>query len=179
MTRARFYLDIDGCVLADALTWGDRQTKTLRVRLGGGLGMLYKLDYSRTQLDTIETLRHDFDVELVILSTWLEDGHIHHLQKKLNALHGARWLPIPRRLGKTQELPHAWKLDALLADQADNPGPFIWADDDEVPVHGETVAGAVSEPVLLLAPTSGLGLTPAHLEQARAFLAGLPRMEGA
>jgi len=35
------------------------------------------------------------------------------------------------------------------------------------------------EPVLLLAPTSALGLTPAHLEQVRAFLAGLPRMEGA
>ena len=66
-----------------------------------------------------------------------------------------------------------------LSDHADNPGPFIWGDDDEVPVHGETVAEAVSEPVLLLAPTSALGLTPAHLEQVRAFLAGLPRMEGA
>jgi len=63
--------------------------------------------------------------------------------------------------------------------QARDPGPFIWADDDEVPVHGETVSEAVSEPVRLLAPTSALGLTPAHLEQARAFLAGLPRMDGA
>ena len=66
-----------------------------------------------------------------------------------------------------------------LSDHAEHPGPFIWADDDEVPVHGETVGEAVSEPVLLLAPTSALGLTPAHLEQARAFLAGLPRMDGA
>lgn len=59
------------------------------------------------------------------------------------------------------------------------PGPFIWADDDEVPVHGGAVTATVSEPVLLLAPYSSLGLTPAHLEQARAFCSGLPRMEGA
>ena len=52
-----------------------------------------------------------------------------------------------------------------LSDQAENPGPFIWADDDEVPVCGETVAKAVSEPVLLLPSDSSLWLTPAHLER--------------
>ena len=179
MTRARLYLDIDGCVNADALTWGDREAATIRVRYGGGFGMLEQITYSRAQLAAIETLRGEFDVEVIILSTWLEDGHIHQLQKKLGALHGARWLPIPPREGPTQELPDGWKLAALLADHAEHPGPFIWVDDDEVPVHGGAVAAAVSEPVLLLAPNSSLGLTPAHLEQARAFYAGLPRMGGA
>lgn len=53
-----------------------------------------------------------------------------------------------------------------------DPRPFIWVDDDEVPAYRKEIEGRYPAlPNLLIAPVYDIGLTPAHLDQMRAFTA--------
>ena len=169
--RPRLYLDIDGVINADAPMWGDTVVVQVTENYGAGYKVRHKVTYSPILVAAIDSLRVEFDVELVILSTWLENAAIFQMQKKLNAFRGSRWLNIPARGGRQQELPDMWKVDQLIGDLGDDPGPFIWVDDDEVPEHRQFVSNMTDLPSLLIAPNSAHGLTQQHLAAMQEFLA--------
>jgi hypothetical protein len=168
--QVRLYLDIDGVVNADAPLWGDSATVTVKENHGAGYISLHQVTFSPEMVQTLDSLRGEFDFELVILSTWLEDALISKLVGKIHALDGGRWLPIPRRAGRAQELPYRWKLDALRTDMRDDNSPFIWIDDDEVGLHSAEVRASIAAPALLIAPNPVHGLNRTHLAEIREFL---------
>ncbi|QNE48679.1 hypothetical protein F1C58_16610 (plasmid) [Glaciihabitans sp. INWT7] len=172
--RARLFLDVDGVLSAPALMWGDTRRLTVTVKLGGGLAVQYLVWHSPSMLAAIDSLREEFDVELVWLTTWLEDGAIGNLVGRVGALSGGRWLNIRRRSGRAGELPLEWKRDQILEDLTVTPGPFIWVDDDQVPMFGAAVAASVDVPSLMIAPNPELGLTRAQVDSIRAFLTDNP-----
>ena len=67
----RLYLDIDGVINADAPMWGDTVVVQVTENYGAGYKVRHKVTYSPGLIAAIDSLRVEFDVELVILSTWL------------------------------------------------------------------------------------------------------------
>lgn len=68
-------------------------------------------------------------------------------------------------------LPERWKVDQLHLAMAQDEKPFIWVDDDEVPMWRDEIEATYPDiPKLLIAPTYDVGLTPGHVEGIRDFL---------
>lgn len=171
--RPRLFLDLDGVVNSPAPGWDDVVIFTVSDSYGSGYIIRYTVTVARALVAAIDRLRDDFDLELVILSTWLENPEmIDQLTAAVGGLAGGRLLSIPAR-NRGGYVSATWKLDALIADLADGPVPFIWADDNEVPIHGAFVATALDVPSLLIAPDQKIGLARAHLAAMRTFLEGL------
>ena len=96
--RPRLFLDIDGVINAPHPPWPSTTTFTISDHRGAG----YVVNYTVTvtvapaMVAAIDQLRADHDVELVILSTWLENlAMIGDLTRALGALRGGRLLSIP------------------------------------------------------------------------------------
>lgn len=171
--RPRLFLDIDGVINAPNPPWPSTTTFTISDHRGSGYVVNYPITVAPAMVAEIDQLRADFDLELVILSTWLENrAIITDLTTALGALRGGRLLTVPRpKLSGWR--PPTWKRDALLGDLDREPGPFIWVDDQDVPVHGAFVKGALEVPSLLLASEPEHGITPGDVVAMRLFLEGL------
>jgi hypothetical protein len=170
--RIRLYLDVDGVLNAGHPRWGDAVTVTVvATRDGQRIGQ--RVTYSPSLILELTLLAEEFDIEIVWLTTWLVDHSVRDLTIAMNGLTGGRSLIAPRRDGRHGELPADWKRAAILEDLAREPGPFIWADDDEVPVHGSFVAAAFQVPSLLLAPVFEFGLQRSDVNAIRRFTEGL------
>ena len=172
--RPRLFIDIDGVVNAPRPPWPSTTTFTIRDHRGAGYVINYTITVATAMVAEIDQLRADFDLELVIVSTWLENSAmIYDLAKALGALHRPRLLAIPpRKLGGYRS--SLWKREAVLEDLSQNPpSAFVWIDDDETPVHGDFVRQAVDLPSLMIGPDPEHGLTPGDLVAMRKFLEGL------
>jgi hypothetical protein len=162
--RPRLYLDVDGVLCPSSApdpAWGTVEGTSVRIDYGGGMCATYNVIWAPALVDALELLREQFELELVWLTTWNElDAARTLLVPRLGGLAGGRMLPLTPGPLKPEEVRGWWKAERLLQDQAANPGPFIWADDDEVPAHGTTVHNATSTTSsLLIAPSTAVGLT--------------------
>ena len=172
-TRPRLFLDIDGVINARQPQWPSTTTFTVTDNQGAGYAIDYTITVAPAMVAEIDQLRADHDVELVILSTWLENlAMIGDLTRALGALRGGRLLsiPLPKLSGWRSPV---WKRDALLRDLDRDPVPYIWADDEEVVAHGAFVKSAFEIPSLMITPDPERGLTRGHLAAMRAFLEDL------
>ncbi|MET4705939.1 HAD domain-containing protein [Frigoribacterium sp. UYMn621] len=173
--RPRLFLDLDGVVNAPHPPWLETTTFTVSDHRGdhrgGGYVTTYSITVAPAMVAAIDQLRADFDLELVILSTWLENPEmIGQLTEALDALHHPRLLTIPKRKfgGYRSSL---WKREALIEDlENDPPSAFIWADDDETPLHGDFVRQVYDLPSLMLGPDPEHGITPGDLVTMLDFL---------
>jgi hypothetical protein len=104
--------------------------------------------------------------ELVWCTSW--GGHADAL---LVAATGAGSRRRALALGAAPRRHDGWKLDAVLADVARDPAPFVWADDRDVDVRAREVCAGLGVPCLLLAPATRVGLTPADLMAIETFVA--------
>lgn len=166
--RARLYLDVDGVLNAYPQTPGHFTEATVTQTIEGYQTSM-ALHFDIDTLEEVQQLRVDFDLELVWLTTWLEDRSILRFVDTIGTLPHGRLLEIPRRMFNGH-LPQRWKIDALIADMAANPVPFIWCDDDEVPTFGGEAAALFGVPSLTIAPNFRTGLQPRDLARMRAFL---------
>lgn len=76
---------------------------------------------------------------------------------------------------ENESLNHSGKLEAILADQADRPRPFIWVDDEEhryyhcADQYGYVLSALTEH--LLIQPSTFAGLTTDDFDRMEAFLA--------
>ena len=171
--RPRLFLDIDGVINARQPSWPSTTTFIISDHRGAGYVVKYPITVAPAMVAEIDQLRADFDLELTIVSTWLENpAMVSDLTKALGALHRPRLLtaPLPKLSGWRSPV---WKRDALLRDLDRDPVPYIWADDEEVVAHGAFVKSAFEIPSLMITPDPERGLTRGHLAAMRAFLEDL------
>ena len=172
--RPRLFLDIDGVINAPYPPWPSTTTFTISDHRGAGFVVNYPIIVAPAMVTEIDQLRADFDLELVIVSTWLENpAMVSDLTRVLGALRGGRLLAIPpRKLSGFRS--SLWKRTALLEDLSQNPpSAFVWIDDDETPLHGDFVRQAYDLPALMIGPDPECGITPGDLVSMRRFLEGL------
>lgn len=117
----------------------------------------------------------ELPVQIVMLTTWLENESSRAFLAQATPDHewfpGAIHLEFPGRDADGM-LDHAWKLALLRELLANDPRPFVWIDDDEVPLWGDAVDR--DYPHLshrMIAPSSDVGLTRDHLNSIRSFIA--------
>ncbi len=172
--RPRLYLDVDGVLNAEAPRFDDVQTVVVTVDHGAGYQTQYQITWSPTVVRGLEALREDFDLELTWLTTWLgSKTMIDDLVAAVGGLTGGRRLVMPPRK-LSGYISADWKREAILADLARDPVPYIWADDVELPLHGVFVRAAFpSMKFLHIAPLPENGLTREHLAEIRTFLEGV------
>ena len=63
-----------------------------------------------------------------------------------------------------------WKLDAIIAEQKDNPSPFIAVDDEWDDRHGFRRQELEGLGGLVICPDANFGIAPAHVELMRKYL---------
>ena len=141
---------------------------------GVGYQTQYQITWSPTVVRGLEALREDFDLELTWLTTWLgSKTMLDDLVAAVGGLASGRRLVMPPRK-LSGYISADWKREAILADLARDPVPYIWADDVEVPLHGVFVRAAFpSVKFLHIAPLPEHGLTREHLAEIRTFLEDL------
>lgn len=118
----------------------------------------------------------DMPVDVKMLTTWLEHDSVDEFFAQTP---GPSFpydkLTFPGR-DDTGDLPPRWKLDALTRVLDEDPRPFIWTDDDEVPVWRDELEQRYPHiPKLLIAPIYDIALTPEHIRQMTEFAAAHTR----
>lgn len=201
MTTPRLFLDIDEVVRAVHLKYGYEQWRTVNERipietvhpamrprkLSSGTGgelpdwVAHRqrpkshVSYS-SRCRVSPKLFADImalGVDVTMLTTWLEHDSVDAFFAEVYPSFVYDKLNFPGRnfedpLG---EVPVEWKFDELCRSLDADPRPFIWADDDEVPIWGAKVEERYPGlPKLLLDPKPGIGLTPFHMELMREFV---------
>lgn len=197
-------LDIDGVLQAPAMKYGHELSRTIVERqrtadvhpsmwprsFHGYAAQRRRRDHItfRTHVRVSPALFEDLGtltVQVVMLTTWLENGASHEFLAQAlpdrmlfpSALH----LEFPGRTGADGMIPPDWKVQQLRALLAADPRPFIWVDDDEVPVWGAVLNAELADlPHVCIGPDSNSGITREHVRSMRAFLQELgdltPRM---
>jgi hypothetical protein len=182
----RLYEDIDGCLNAEynarawrtpedegahqvgyKRTWVSPEYDDYGVRKGTNM-IKYRMEWN----ERLVTALNELPVEFVWTTTWREDartvgkamGLMHNPQRVLHPLNGFTTFPSID-----------WKYEAIRVEQAENPCPFIWVDDEiwNLPIPAlefmEKELGG-----LLIAPDPNLGLTPKHISMMKAYLSRQP-----
>jgi hypothetical protein len=179
------------------LPWPDRRGLTIGLRPTEDEREI-SVPWSPSLITALDELREEFRLRLVWASSWLSgfprDG-IRILTDEIGGLRGGvepEWPDVDEV--DDEELdedapppfrPHP-KLLLVLADQEAVGGmPFIWIDDDGRPNYSDigTDRGGIfgnvkrltrGTPSLLIAPNRHRGITPAHINGIREWLARLP-----
>lgn len=113
-------------------------------------------------------------VDVTMLTTWLEHDSVDAFFAAAHPSFAYDKLTFPGRdfTDPLGAIPAAWKFDELCRSLDADPRPFIWADDDEVPIWGEKVEERYPAlPKLLIAPLRDIGVTRFHMELMREFVA--------
>jgi hypothetical protein len=171
MFKARLYFDFDGVVNAKEPT--HKSIKSFQIPIEGSdhLAPVNHITYSPTVVTMIEVFREKYGLELVWGSTWNEFSHVLKLAAHLEGLDNGRVLPAAlNKAAKDKAEWTAWKAAAIIADQAQDPLPFIWVDDNAHRYHGELVQNNTTAEGLLLTPNSLTGLTLEDLDTMESFL---------
>ena len=152
-TRPVLYLDVDGAVsaLSPAHGFGDGlafdlfgDELVLSERLGAHLGAL--------------------DADLRWLTTWGADANLIAAAMDLPDLPVAGLPPMDAAAGGP------WKFEVVRGQVDLERRPFVWIDDEAIPLETEAWAASIGVPCLLIEPDPDRGLTPADLDAVEAFI---------
>lgn len=163
----RLYLDIDGVLNAPlaASKWKDILKFKANV-----FPMTVALDLVRE----LERLITTYNVELVWLTTWNQDNDVETYVLPFLKDHG---LQSGRILGTPGGHTYSgwvngddWKIKALIADQKESPSDFIWIDDVEVPLYGNSLLLPDPKATLAIAPNENYGISPGAVKEIEMFL---------
>lgn len=179
MAKVRVYQDIDCCLNAtyNARAWrkeGDTDNAGYSkgyvhpehddhgVYKGKSL-VKYLMEWNSRLIDALNEL----DYDLVWATTWREDAREVGKLMKLTPSSERVLHPLG---GQTTFPSIGWKYDAILRDQINDPGPFIWVE-DEINGLPTSVQGTLKDmDGLLISPDPNLGVTPKQVEQMREFI---------
>lgn len=174
------FLDIDGVLQAPYMKNGHERTRRITIRRPGVAGN-YRVRVSPVLFEALEQLT----VEVRWLTYWCDQEAVRDFLEQVPGPvfpHSAI-APFPKGeavLGYGAGTPTGawvnpdWKRDYVRDTLRADPRPFIWADDDEVPVHGTSIAADFGHlPHLLVAPDSNFGLTLEHVARMSHLLAGI------
>lgn len=180
MVKARIYEDIDGCLNApwNARVWkreGDLEQAGYQHawvhpehdEFGGHVGAgfsKYRMEWNDRLIDALNEL----DVEFVWTTTWREDARA--VGTAMNLLHDPQRVLHPLN-GRTTFPSILWKLDAILTEQEKDPSPFIAVDDEWDDRYGFRREALESIGGLVICPDSNFGITPAHVDLMKKYLA--------
>lgn len=156
--RVRVYQDVDG-VLNAHMPDSNWHSRTANGHAKAE-GTEYKLRWSPKMVETLDTL----DAYRVWATTWCDDAETS--VRPLLGLAPAAYVLHP--LSGMLSFPSIdWKLAAIVHDQMENPGPFIWFD-DETGFRERAIAEALGG----IAPEvdSRRGLTVGNLEIAESYI---------
>jgi len=165
-----FYCDVDGVLnlrkhsapksLVKKIVW-----KKYSLQNGSGVPMFHLLKYDPIVVEEISQL----PVELVWLSAW--NKYARTILEPLTSLVSTRVLEY--RLTMKDLRTEKGKYVLLVADQKQNPSPFIWV--DNVATKNFVPADWVNHPYpyLVITPHSHYGLTVKHIEEIKFFLKNL------
>lgn len=152
----RIYQDVDGVLNVQASTWGDSLSAEKASPHGGS----FTIKWSPAMIGALNEL----DVEFVWLTTWCEEAD-KYIKPMMGIAHPTRVVgPLD---GELVFPSMAWKHEALLADLAQNPGPFIWLDDETNAWHQ-----AAAEAMGGIAPNIyyKTGITPQIMETIQEYI---------
>lgn len=203
-TRPHLFLDIDGILHGIQMKYGFERTSRIVERIptaavhpalrpkkfSSSVGEVPDWVRARrplpehvtfnTPVRTSMKLREDIaalGVDVHMLTTWLEHDSVDAFFAQSGGTPFAYdKLRFPGRdhgdpLGA---LPWAWKVDEVRRVLDTDPRPFIWIDDDEVPVWREKIEQEYAHlPQLLIAPVYDIGITHYHRDLMREFVGAL------
>lgn len=169
--KGRAYLDFDGVFNVDKSPFGDDVRTSYAVKVGRGLTENFSIVYSPTAMTSVMDLLAKHNVEVVFVSSWCDNLHILRVMDKLGYFPNARVLHgVTNASGKTRRDRNNWKYDAILADLKGDAVPFVWVDDEAVPVFKKAMRATLPDAdKLLLAPLSWHGVTHGMLSDMDAF----------
>lgn len=154
----RLYLDVDGVLNA----WEADQVWEGEIRKGdaNSLSGNYLIIWSAEMAEAIREL----DVEVVWTTTWRSEA-----AKAIAPLVGfgfhSRHLDPPADYRLFPSI--HWKAAAVQRDQAREPGPFIWIDDELGPQEARL---ALKLGGLAIRPTSEFGITRSHIDMMKVYI---------
>lgn len=112
-------------------------------------------------------------VDVTMLTTWLEHDSVDAFFAEVHPDFVYDKLNFPGRdfTDPLGAVPAEWKFAELCRSLDVDRRPFIWADDDEVPIWGARVEELYPDlPKLLIAPLRDIGLTPFHMTLMQEFV---------
>lgn len=179
----RQYQDIDGCLNAtfNARKWRQEyeeedeylfgECEGVAEALYGRDGLLdpqgpanFRMKWNSRLVDALNAM----DVELVWTTTWRNDAFRVGLlmgltNKNVRVLHPkSGWSEFPSIY---------WKYEAIVAEQKNNPSPFIWIDDEIVDLPAPAIARIVALGGLMICPDAAFGMTPSQVEMMNEYIA--------
>lgn len=113
-------------------------------------------------------------VDVTMLTSWLEHDSVDAFFAECypDFVYGKLDFPGRDHSDPLGAVPADWKYLELCRALDADPRPFIWADDDEVPIWSAKVEERYPHlPKLLIAPLQDIGLTPFHMTLMREFVA--------
>jgi len=129
------------------------------------------ITYSPLVVRTLDRFIEQYDVELVWSTTWNFQESVLLLPSAIGGLDGGRILPVKlNELAVDRKEWTQWKADAIIADQASNPRPFVWVDDNAHSYWDSHVKENITVPSLFITTQSETGLTIDELVEIESFL---------
>jgi hypothetical protein len=169
MTQVKLYQDIDACINAEMPQgWGKLKEAKVAVSSGHTAlteGFTFKIRWAPAMIEKLASL----DLDLVWTTTWQHDAAL-GVGPVIGWGEDARYLaPLDGVVSFPTIL---WKLEAVVHDLEENPGPFVWID-DEIEDY-ELVKDIIKDyGGLLIAPNAFTGISTKDIEQIEQYLAVL------
>ncbi|MBC7763531.1 MAG: hypothetical protein H7201_17435 [Candidatus Saccharibacteria bacterium] len=136
-------------------------------------GRTIGVHYAPEMIEWLNEIIEGCDVDLVWVTSWLQEGLILKLVDQLGLLQGGRLVPAPTpRL--SGGFCSRWKSQRILAYQRESAAPFGWIDDESGEYVREVRGSTRGTPSLILQPDALEGIRPRHLTTLQSFYAGLP-----
>ena len=155
--KTRLYLDVDGVVNAQLshFHWGNFS------ETAAPEGVSDVVTWAPRMLAALSVL----DLDLVWATTWVDDAP----SGLADLIHFGKDRPflVPPN-GDELTFPSIyWKLEALKSDQAANPSPFVWLDDE---ISRKEITAARELGGLALSVDQYFGITPVHLDMISEYI---------
>lgn len=154
-----WFLDVDGVlnVIGPRPAGANDWPRYLRGPVGNGEGLVWPFVWSPDLVECINLLSAGGHVSIRWLTTWEYDAP-RYVAPALGLRVGA-WVAA------SDDMPYLrtwWKLRAIRDHLHDEPGPFIWTDDEIFDNHEarQVVDMELAERALVLQPSAKKGLTP-------------------
>lgn len=168
-----WFLDVDGVlnVIGPRPCAFDDWLHFERGPVGNGEGLVWPFVWAPDLMDCINLLVERKLISIRWLTTWEYDAPKY--------VAPALGLKVGGWVAETDDIPFLvgwWKLRGIKNHMNDDPGPFIWTD-DEIYQHFDArqfVDFLPPEQGLVLMPSDLRGLTPAHLDTIITWLGELP-----